>query len=72
MKRLTERNKYDGGAFYPYCFRIDTCGGDGCTDPECKFMEEVCERLAKYEDTGLSPKQIRKMKKKMEGRKDGV
>ncbi len=70
MKRLTERNKNSGIAFFPYCFRDDTCSGMGSSEQcdECKFMYDVCERLTKYEDTGLTPKQIRKMKKKMEGK----
>lgn len=69
MKRLTERNE-DGSTYYPYCLREDTCWGWGTSGKcdTCKFNEKVCDRLAAYEDTGLTPKQVRKMKKAMEDR----
>ena len=69
MKRLTARSE-DGDAYYPYCVEGDKCFGMGASEKcdTCGFNDKVCERLAAYEDTGLTPKQIRKMKKEMEGK----
>lgn len=69
MKCLTARND-DGSAYYPYCLRDDTCWGWGTNEKcdTCKFNEKVCDRLAAYEDTGLTPKQIRKLIEKREKR----
>lgn len=65
MKRLTAIEE-NGNAFYPYCFREDTCFGAGesekCT--ECDFAKKVCETLAAYENTGLTPSQILEMKER--------
>jgi len=50
-KRLTARDAA-GNAHYPYCFREDTCsgcGGGGKCDG-CTFDNEICDRLAEYED----------------------
>ena len=59
MERLTEWN---GGqtrhAYYPRCFK-DPCYGDGCKIKDCPFETAVCERLAAYEDTGLTPEEIK-------------
>ena len=55
MERLTEWN---GGqtrhAYYPRCFK-EPCYGGRCKIKECPFETAVCERLAAYEDTGLTP-----------------
>ena len=55
MERLTEWN---GGqtrhAYYPRCFK-EPCYGSGCKINDCPFETAVCERLAAYEDTGLTP-----------------
>lgn len=49
MTRLTARNK-DGTAYFPECFK-EPCSGFGCQKEEaCKFMEDVCEKLAEFED----------------------
>lgn len=49
MTRLTARNK-DGTAYFQECFE-EPCYGCGCQKEEaCKFMEEVCEKLAEFED----------------------
>lgn len=65
MKRLTAIEE-NGNAFYPYCFREDTCFGAGesekCT--ECDFAKKVCETLAAYENTGLTPSQILELKER--------
>lgn len=59
MERLTAREE-SGHAYYPHCFREDTCGGGGCAEYSgiCEFLEKVCETLAAYEDTNLTPEQI--------------
>lgn len=58
MERLTEWN---GGqtrhAYYPRCFK-EPCYGEGCKIKDCPFETAVCERLAAYEDTGLTPDQV--------------
>ena len=49
MRRLTKRNE-EGYAYFPQCFE-ETCCGDGCHIEPCEFLDQVCEKLAKYEDT---------------------
>lgn len=63
MERLTKRNE-DGTAFYPYCFLNDTCGGMGASEKcnTCGHNIGVCERLAAYEDAGLTPEEIVELK----------
>ena len=59
MERLTEWNdRQTRHAYYPRCFK-DPCYGDGCKIKDCPFEEAVCERLAAYEDTGLTPEEIK-------------
>lgn len=53
MKRMTERSER-GNAYYPQCFK-EPCEGMGCKIEQCKFSEAYCDRLAAYEDSGLSP-----------------
>ena len=59
MERLTEWN---GGqtrhAYYPRCFKAP-CYGDGCKINDFLFETAVCDRLAAYEDTGLTPEEIK-------------
>ena len=59
MERLTEWN---GGqtrhAYYPRCFE-EPCYGNGCKIKDCPLETAVCERLAAYEDTGLTPEEIK-------------
>ena len=55
MERLTKRE--NGHAHYPKCFE-EPCGGMGCRTEDCEFKVEICERLAAYEDTGLTPEEI--------------
>lgn len=49
MNRLTARGK-EGKAYFPECFK-EPCLGCGCIKENCDFMEKVCEKLAKYEET---------------------
>ena len=52
MERMTERSER-GNAYYPQCFK-EPCEGMGCKIEQCKFSEAACDRLASYEDSGLS------------------
>ena len=55
MERLTEWNdEQTRHAYYPRCFK-DPCYGNGCKIDACPFEAAVCDRLAAYEDTGLTP-----------------
>lgn len=59
MNRLTTRIT-NGHAYYPKCFK-PPCNGDGCRKELCEFSIDICNRLADYEDTGLTPDQIRQV-----------
>ena len=59
MERLTEWNdRQPRDAYYPRCFE-EPCYGGGCKIKDCPFETAVCERLAAYEDTGLTPEEIK-------------
>ena len=59
MERL---NEWNGGqtrhAYYPRCFK-DPCYGNGCKIKDCPFKTAVCDRLAAYEDIGMTPEEIK-------------
>ena len=57
MERMTERSE-SGHAYYPQCFK-EPCYGSGCKIKDCQFETAVCDRLAAYEDTGLTPEEIK-------------
>ena len=59
MERLTRRSA-TGHAYYPRCFEAP-CDGDGCKIRDCLFDNTICERLAAYEDSGLTPKEVKRM-----------
>ena len=59
MERLTKRE--NGHAHYPRCFE-EPCGGMGCRTEDCEFKVEICERLAAYEETELTPQEVLSMK----------
>ena len=62
MERLTEWNEASHkNAYYPRCFK-EPCYGEGCKIKDCPFETAVCERLAAYEDTGLTPEQCENVK----------
>lgn len=66
MERLTEWNdEQTRHAYYPRCFK-DPCYGSGCKIEDCPFETAVCDRLAAYEDTGLSPEKVSWMKEVVE------
>ena len=59
MERLTKWNESSHKhAYYPRCFK-EPCYGSGCKINDCPFETAVCERLAAYEDTGLTPEEIK-------------
>lgn len=59
MERLTEWNKSSyKHAYYPRCFE-EPCYGNGCKIKDCPFETAVCERLASYEDSGLTPEELK-------------
>ena len=47
MNRLTKRDEYDGEAYFP-----------NWSQRPRTYLGEECEKLASYEDTGLTPEQI--------------
>ncbi|MBQ6815573.1 MAG: hypothetical protein IJP13_08560 [Lachnospiraceae bacterium] len=51
MERLTARNSI-GQAYYPHCFREDTCDGAGASDKcnKCVFNDKIIEQLARFEE----------------------
>lgn len=63
MKRLTAIRGF-GKAYYPYCYRANTCNGRGATEKcrDCEFNRKICETLAAYENTGLTPEEVEKVK----------
>ena len=66
MERLTEWNgRQPRDAYYPRCFE-EPCYGGGCKINDCPFETAVCDRLAAYEDTGLSPEKVSWMKEFVE------
>ena len=59
MERLTQWNvQQPSPAYSPRCFKAP-CYGDGCKINDCLFETAVCDRLAAYEDTGLTPEEIK-------------
>ena len=64
MERMTERSE-SGHAYYPQCFK-EPCYGSGCKIKDCPFETEVCDRLAAYEDTGLTPEEVERSKLEIE------
>ena len=65
MERLTAISE-NGKAYYPYCFREDTCDGCGSSEKcdQCELSLKVCETLAAYENTGLTPQEIMELKER--------
>lgn len=64
MERLTQRNE-TGKAYYQHCFRGKRCGGLGSflKCGACSYNCEICERLAQYEDLGVTPEQLKEIDK---------
>ena len=51
MERLTAWSDY--GAYFPKCYE-EPCDGNGTENDcdNCGFMDDVCRKLARYEDIG--------------------
>lgn len=65
MERLTKRD-IGGRAYYPECSKTEFCSWAGRSDKcgRCIFDAKVCERLARYEDIDLTPKEIVDLKER--------
>ena len=63
MERLTRRTEC-GDAYYPECY--ERCYGEGASEKcnDCDYDKKICDTLAGYEDTGLTPEQIRELKER--------
>ena len=64
MERLTMW--YDGN--HAICENGE-CSSGNCpfADPICEQVQNIIDRLAAYEDTGLEPEEIIELKARMEG-----
>lgn len=49
MERLTKITEI-GNAYFPKCFEKPCCGMGKCIDNNCNLVNEVCKKLADYED----------------------
>lgn len=58
MERLTQRSA-KGMAYYPRC--VNECEKENCRF--CPYETVIAERIASYEDLGVTPEQIREMDK---------
>lgn len=56
MERLTEHHIDKKMGAYMVC--CETCKEDGPSCDGCRKMDELIDRLAAYEDTGLSPETV--------------
>ena len=63
MERLTKWE--NGHAYSTRCFK-EPCYGSGCKINDCPFETAVCDRLAAYEDTGLTPEEVERSKLEIE------
>lgn len=57
MERYTEKH-YDGNGHYLIC--SGACETLNCGD--CGILDKIVDRLAAYEDTGLTPEEVQKMR----------
>lgn len=48
MERLTKITEI-GNAYFPKCFEEPCCGMGKCIDNNCNLVNEVCKKLAEYE-----------------------
>ena len=63
ISRLTGWDK--GSAYYLKCFEGDEGGCEYMESDKCFMCDDnsaACRRLAEYEDTGLSPEEVRALK----------
>lgn len=48
MEKLTQITEI-GNAYFPKCFEEPCCGMGKCIDNNCNLVNEVCKKLAEYE-----------------------
>lgn len=65
MKRLTEQHYKKTDGYYMKC--SEHCYKEDFSCEDCEKFDELVDRLAAYEDTGLEPEEIIELKARMEG-----
>lgn len=67
MERLTAWSDY--GAYFPKCYE-EPCDGNGTENDcdNCGFMDDVCRKLARYEDIGTL-EEVREASEKQKAKK---
>lgn len=60
MERLTKTHYISGNGHYMACSELNSCCDKECST--CNHLDEIVERLAAYEDTGLEPEQCENAK----------
>lgn len=61
MERLTKRSKattHENGVCCTHFLSTECCAVDGNCASGCKWEESAWERLAAYEDTGVTPEEV--------------
>ena len=66
MERLTKTHYISGNGHYMACSELNSCCDKECST--CNHLDEIVERLAAYEDTGLTPKSVEAIKLHMMGK----
>lgn len=61
MKRLTRAHYISANGHYMACSELNSCCDKECST--CDHLDEIVERLAAYEDTGLEPEICAEYKK---------
>ena len=65
MERLTKRDKettHENGICCANFLSAECHSVEGCCSDGCKWEEDAWSRLADYEDTGLTPAEVRSMR----------
>lgn len=61
MERLTKTHYISANGHYMACSELNSCCDKECST--CDHLDEIVERLAAYEDTGLEPEICAEYKK---------
>lgn len=61
MERLTKTHYISGNGHYMACSELNSCCDKECST--CNHLDEIVERLAAYEDTGLEPEEVTALQK---------
>ena len=56
MERLTKTHYISDNGHYMACSELNSCCDKECST--CNYLDEIVERLAAYEDTGLTPEEV--------------